>query len=70
MASPHVAGVAALVLSSPIGADDLYPYNGVWDPSEVENRLEHTAQNLGNDSGWDLNYGYGIVNAALAVVAP
>jgi len=69
MASPHVAGVAALVLSSPIGTDDA-DGDYVWDPSEVEWRLEHTAQNLGNDSGWDPNYGYGIVNAALAVVAP
>jgi subtilisin family serine protease len=67
-ASPHVAGVAALVLTSPIGADDLN-HNGVWDPNEVELRLERTAQDLG-DPGRDTLYGYGFVRADLAVVAP
>ncbi|MCL4367595.1 MAG: S8 family peptidase [Actinobacteria bacterium] len=68
MASPHVAGVAALVLNSPIGADDLNA-NGVWDPNEVEKRLDDTAQDLGA-TGFDTNYGYGLVRADLAVVAP
>lgn len=68
MASPHVAGVAALVLSSPIGADDLNA-NGLWDPNEVELRLERTAQDLGA-AGFDTNYGNGLVKADLAVVAP
>lgn len=68
MASPHVAGVAALVLSSPIGADDLNK-NSVWDPNEVELRLERTAQDLGT-AGFDTNYGNGLVRADLAVVAP
>lgn len=68
MASPHVAGVAALVLSSPMGTDDLDD-NGVWDPSEVELRLERTAQDLGTEE-FDNSYGNGLVRADLAVVAP
>ena len=66
MASPHVAGVAALVLTAPIGADDL-DADGVWDPSEVELRLERTAQDLGA-AGFDTNYGNGLVRADLAVI--
>jgi len=74
MASPHVAGVAALVLSSPIGGDDVSSPtgdlpNGKWDPNEVERRLERTAQDLGT-SGLDTSYGNGLVRADLAVVAP
>lgn len=65
MASPHVAGVAALVLTSPIGSDDLNG-NGTWQPNEVERRLERTAQDLGS-SGFDTNYGNGLVRADLAV---
>jgi subtilisin len=66
MASPHVAGVAALVLTSPIGADDL-DADGAWDPNEVERRLERTAQDLGT-AGFDSNYGNGLVRADLAVL--
>jgi subtilisin len=65
MASPHVAGVVALVLQSPIGTDDL-DRDHVWDPNEVEKRLEDTAQNLG-PAGWDTDFGYGLVRAGLAV---
>jgi subtilisin len=65
MASPHVAGVVALVLQSPIGTDDL-DGDHVWDPNEVEKRLEDTAQNLG-PAGWDTDFGYGLVRAGLAV---
>lgn len=68
MASPHVAGVAALVLSSSIGADDL-DHDGVWDPNEVEARLERTAQDLGA-TGPDNDYGYGLVDAYQAVGPP
>jgi len=66
MASPHVAGVAALVLTSPIGADDL-DGDGAWDPNEVERRLERTAQDLGA-AGFDTNYGNGLVRADVAVI--
>lgn len=65
MAAPHVAGVAALVLTSPIGTDDL-DSDAAWDPGEVERRLERTAQDLGT-AGADNNYGSGLVRADLAV---
>lgn len=68
MASPHVAGVAALVLSSPMGTDDAN-FNGKWDPNEVELRLERTAQDLGA-TGFDTYFGNGLVRADLAAVAP
>ncbi|TPV96424.1 MAG: hypothetical protein B7733_04955, partial [Myxococcales bacterium FL481] len=55
MASPHVAGVAALVVSS-----------GVNNPREVERILKETAVHP-NDATWDREYGAGIVDAAAAV---
>lgn len=55
MASPHVAGVAALVISS-----------GVTSPDTVRERLISTATDLGT-AGRDPWYGYGLVNAAEAV---
>ncbi len=63
MASPHVAGVVALILTQTEVTD------GVWTPAEVEARLEATAQDLGDD-GSDLLYGAGLVRADRAVAAP
>lgn len=63
MASPHVAGVAALVIASPVAAGDT---NGVWDPAEVRTRLQVTAEDLGA-AGWDSGYGYGLARADLAI---
>ena len=57
MASPHVAGVAALVIAS-----------GVSDPVAVRDRLLSTAEDKGAP-GWDAEYGHGIVDAAAAVNA-
>lgn len=51
MASPHVAGVAALVMAT-----------GTTDPTEVRNRLVATADDLG-DVGKDDKYGWGLVDA-------
>jgi len=51
MASPHVAGTAALVISS-----------GVTDASQVRNVLQLTADDLG-DTSKDSLYGYGLVDA-------
>ena len=56
MASPHVAGVAALVQS-------LHPDYG---PDEIRQALQDTAEDLG-DAGWDEMYGYGLVDAYAAV---
>ena len=54
-ASPHVAGVAALLLAA-----------GINDNAEVRKILQDTAEDLGT-SGWDSQYGYGLVNAAEAL---
>ena len=57
-ASPHVAGVAALLIAS-----------GITSNAEVRQILQETAEDFG-PSGWDSWYGYGLVNAtdALAMV--
>ncbi|MDP2946358.1 MAG: S8 family peptidase [bacterium] len=62
MAAPHVAGSAALVLNTPVGAYDVNPTNGKWDPDEVQTKLQATATNLGDA----ILYGYGLVNAYAA----
>jgi subtilisin len=55
MASPHVAGVAALAYSC-----------GVTDATEIRQRLISTADDLGS-AGRDSTYGYGLVDADEAV---
>ncbi|MGA1848192.1 MAG: S8 family peptidase [Thermoplasmatota archaeon] len=55
MACPHVSGVAALVLE----------WDGTLSPSGVRNSLRD-AENLGDDSGWDNFFGYGLVDAQAA----
>jgi serine protease len=57
MATPHVAGVAALLIS-----------RGITTPEAIRNRLRDTAVDLGAP-GWDPYFGYGLVNAAAAVGA-
>lgn len=56
MASPVVAGIAALVFAA----------NDSLTPAQVKSILEETATDLGA-SGWDRTYGYGEVNALAAV---
>jgi hypothetical protein len=56
MSTPHVSGVAALVL-----ADDPTLTN-----SEVRTILQNTAEDLG-PTGRDVHYGYGLVDAEAAV---
>lgn len=55
MATPHVAGAAALVMST-----------GVTNPDDVERILRETATDAGA-KGWDDKYGHGILNVADAV---
>ncbi|MEE9382345.1 MAG: S8 family serine peptidase [Nannocystaceae bacterium] len=55
MASPHVAGVAALIVS-----------RGVNNPTEVERILKESAVHP-NQVDWDKDYGAGIVDAAAAL---
>lgn len=67
MASPHVVGVAALVIASGIGdADGDESIN-----DDVRSRLQQTADDLGV-AGRDSSYGYGLVDAdeAAPPVAP
>jgi serine protease len=56
MATPHVAGVAALVLS-------VHPE---FTNEQVRTALQSTAKDLGT-KGWDKYFGYGLVNAYGAV---
>lgn len=57
MASPHVAGVAALVIGK---------HGGEMDPDAVVSELERTAVDFGRKKNDDV-HGYGAVNAAAAV---
>lgn len=61
MAAPHVTGSAALVLNTPVGLYDA-DLDGAWDPSEVQQKLQDTATDLG-DPGFDNLFGWGLVNA-------
>ncbi|MFC1524887.1 S8 family serine peptidase [Planctomycetota bacterium] len=54
MASPHVAGVAALLIA-----------DGVTGPDSIRARLQDTAKDLGTE-GWDEYYGWGLLDAAAA----
>ena len=66
MASPHVAGSAALVLSTPISAAYDTDSDGIWDPNEAQKKLQDRATDLGA-IGFDNLYGWGLVNAYNAV---
>jgi serine protease len=56
MASPHAAGVAALLIS-----------HGVTGPDNVRVALQETAEDKG-PAGWDPEYGWGIVDAHAALI--
>jgi hypothetical protein len=57
MASPHAAGVAALIVS-----------RGVTNPDEVERILKKTSKHP-NNVEWDKEYGAGVIDALAAVDA-
>jgi len=59
MASPHVAGTAALVWSA----------NPGWSNDAVRTQLQDTADDLG-EAGWDSKYGWGLVDADEAAPQP
>jgi len=54
-ASPHVAGTAALLINA-----------GFTNNVEVRNRMKNSATDLGA-TGWDTEYGCGLVNAVAAI---
>jgi thermitase len=56
MATPHVSGLAALILSR----------NPTLTPDQVRAIIQGTADDLG-PSGWDINFGYGRINARRAL---
>lgn len=74
MAAPHVTGVAALVLTTTFGSSTISSWDldgdGIWDPSEVQNKLEMTAEQVIPDiiPGKDNLYGAGLVDAEKAVI--
>ncbi len=55
MATPHVAGVAALVIAK-----------GITGPDNISALLKSSAEDKGTP-GWDEEYGWGLVNAATAL---
>jgi len=75
MASPHVAGAAALVMESPetiardANSDGTNETNGdgIWTAEEVRLLLQATAEDLGT-SGRDSQYGYGLVDVDEAIL--
>ncbi len=58
MATPHVAGVAALLFA-----------HGASGPDEVEEALFASAQPAAGQNGWSEEFGYGILNADTALSA-
>ena len=56
MASPHVAGVAALIIA----------VNPGYTPDAVRDAISNTAKDLGAP-GWDEVYGYGLLDASAAL---
>ena len=60
MATPHVAGLAALLISRGMSTGNALT------PAEVQAALQATAEDHG-PAGWDSAYGWGIVDAAAAL---
>ncbi len=68
MASPHVAGVAALVISKVISSGTFATFDANHNGrinDEVRAKLDSTATDLGT-AGKDAQHGYGLVNAVAA----
>ena len=61
MACPHVAGTVALVLAFTTPASE----DG-WTPELMHAYINTTVEDVGDD-GWDNAYGYGIINADIAM---
>lgn len=59
MATPHASGVAALIKAR----------HPSWSPVEVRGAIASSAADIG-PAGWDPEYGFGLINAPGALVAP
>jgi subtilisin len=66
MSAPHVAGAAAVLMSSPIPAPADVDEDGEWDATEVRAWLTATAYDIG-PKGRDNATGYGVVDLAAAL---
>lgn len=64
MATPHVSGVAALVVSTTISSTFDANGDGAWQPDEVTAKLQSSATDIGADGN---SCGAGLVDAAGAV---
>jgi subtilisin len=64
MATPHVSGVAALVLTTTIPAAYDADTNGAWAPAEVKAKLQDSATDIGAAAN---SCGAGLVDAAAAI---
>jgi serine protease len=62
MASPHVAGIAALVIAT-------HRLGDTARPAQVQEHIQATARDLGR-AGFDSRYGWGLVDAARALRCP
>jgi len=62
MAVPHVTGTAALVMASKMDPDYDFNGDGIWHNSAVLLKFQEWVLDLG-PSGWDSEYGSGLVNA-------
>jgi subtilisin family serine protease len=67
MAAPHVAGTAALIISSGLLQD--INGDGIVNNTDVRLQWQNTAKYLG-DAGWDPRYGHGLFDAQAAVLPP
>jgi subtilisin len=63
--TPHVAGLAALIWSSPIDSSYDYDDDGEWDNNEVRKKLQDSAYDLGA-AGRDEIYGFGLIDGLVA----
>jgi serine protease len=57
MASPHVAGVAALLIA----------HGNAKTPDDIRSAIQETAMDLGSKVGWEAGYGWGLLDAAAAL---
>lgn len=64
MASPHVAGVAALLIGAMLQSDDTY-----YTVADIRDAMISTAQRPANSDEWDAEIGYGEVQADAALEA-